>query len=813
VSFKSRGDRERLLAELDEIRRRTVELEAQLGLCTFEGRMAFMERAPVGIFQSTPAGIYTYANQRLAEIYGYDSPRDLMENVGDISREVYAEPDKRDELLALLKVRGEVTDFESRRRRKNGEFVWVSTSIKAFTSPNGDIEFMDGYVLDITDRKRAKEKARAAQRRLNEIIEFLPDPTFVVDAKRRVIAWNKALEAITGVPKQQVLGRGRRAYAEAFYGDDRPMIVDMVLTGAFKGKANYRYVEQVDQKLTAEAFIPRLKGGQGAHVWICSTPLYDDRGELAGAIETVRDITDRARAQEKLQESEERFRAVFETARDYMFIKDADLKYVQANSAFAALFGLTPAQITGSDDDKLFGAKASSWLKEMDKRVLGGDTVEEENSLPLGGGHVVVHTVKAPLRNKNGEVIGVCGIARDVTDRAEYTRTLKMAKEEAEAANQAKSQFLANMSHEVRTPLNGILGMLQLLQDSPLAPEQLEFVETALSSGRSLLTIINDILDLSGLESGAINLEKRSFDIRESLKLVVDNFAFQARDKGLKIELSVADDVPGSVIGDETRMRQILFNLIGNAIKFTDSGGVRLEVYSIIHFRGKREVMLGVSVRDTGVGIPDEKLTGVFEPFAQADGTYTRRHQGLGTGLAIVHKLARKMGCNISVESEVGKGTAVHLSFKFGLTEEEEALAAQLRDTPSEAGAYTVLLAEDEAVNRMTTKIFLERQGYRVITAGNGSEAVDIFKAQAVDLVIMDVQMPEMDGVEATRVIREAESAGGGHKIPIVALTAYALTGDREKFISQGMDDYLSKPVNLDELDRTVRKHLARKPD
>ena len=809
----SRGneDRESLLAELEELRRRTSEIESSLGLCTWEGRKVFLERAPVGIFQSTPEGKYVYANQRLAEIYGYESPEELITGIQNIAREVYADPAQREEVMALLKVKGWVEDYETERIRKDGERIWVSTSIRAAADPAGETVLYDGYVFDITDRKRAESKAVVVQRRLNDIIEFLPDATFVIDRKKRVIAWNKALEKMTGVSKKDVMGRSGDEYSTAFYDQPRPLIVDMVLSDDEDVSDKYDYVESANGRLFAEVYLPNAYGGKGAHIWATASPLYDEHGNIVGAIESVRDVTERKRAKDELVKSEERFRALFETAKDIMFIKNSELEYEHVNPAMAELFQLDPEDIVGLDDERLFGPETSNWLKEMDRRVLEGETVEEENAQPVGTDQRVLHTVKAPLRDESGKIIGVCGIARDVTERAEYMMALTMAKEEAESANKAKSEFLANMSHEIRTPLNGVLGMLQLLKMTDMEEEQEDFVKTALSSGRSLMTIINDILDLSSLEAGVIKVEKKQFELRSLFEQVVDNFRFQSKEKGLYIDLKVAEDVPETLIGDESRLRQIMFNLMGNAIKFTEKGGVLIEIYPIIHFRGGREIMLGFVVNDTGIGIPDEKLEAIFEPFMQADGSFTRKYQGTGLGLSIVKKLARLLGGNISVESEIGKGTSVYISLKFEVTDKEAVkIRAEFPEAAWEGEPATILLAEDEAVNLITTKIFLERRGYKVLTATTGAEALRILQNQHVDLVVMDVQMPEMDGVEATKRIRESKSESMPSDIPIVAMTAYALTGDRERFIGQGMTDYLAKPVDLDELDETLRRNLMR---
>jgi PAS domain S-box-containing protein len=803
--------RKALQDELDLARLRVAELERQLGLPSRAIPEAFLESAPVGFVQTTPEGRYIYANRRVAEMFGYDAPDDLLENISDIAADTYVDPRKRDELIKLLLEHGEVKNFEAERVRKDGSTFWTSSSIHVIADEDGNFRIFEGYSHDITARKLAENEARSIRRRLTDIVEFLPDATFVVDAKRRIIAWNRAMERMSGVPKQDVLGKGDFEYALPFYGERRPILIDLMFEDDPSVAEKYDNLRREDERLVGETFLPHLGDGQGAWVWATASVLFNEKGEVAGAIESIRDISVRKRAEFALKESEERLRAIFETARDVIYIKNADGRYIQINPAMERIFDMPASEIVRKDDAELFGRETAEIIAGTDRRVLTGEVVEYEGLRVILGRERYYHVVKAPLRDRTGRIVGICGIARDVTERSESMRLLTEAKEQAEAANQAKNEFLANMSHEIRTPLNGVLGMLQLIHTTELDSEQNEYVETAMNSGRSLLAIINDILDLSRMEAGAVVLEERPFDLRELIAQVAENFTFQAREKGLTLEHRVDEEIPTLLRGDDSRLRQILFNLVGNAMKFTEQGGVTIETYPIKHFRDGEEVMVGLSIADTGVGIDDDKLASIFEAFSQADGTYTRRFQGTGLGLTIVRKLALLLGGNVTVESEKDLGTTVYLSFRFRRAEQDVHAALQEETAPQVAVAgRTLLLAEDEAVNRMTAKLFLERLGYTVLTAGNGREVLNILGARKVDLVLMDVQMPEMDGVETTRAIRKKSLKGVPADIPIIAMTAHAMHGDREKFLAAGMDDYLSKPVDMTMLGEVVGRRLSR---
>jgi signal transduction histidine kinase/ActR/RegA family two-component response regulator len=495
---------------------------------------------------------------------------------------------------------------------------------------------------------------------------------------------------------------------------------------------------------------------------------------------------------------------------DAFLLCDADDRVLRWNHRYEELFPwLRPVLAVGLPVDKL--VEASAWhLHRHDaaevrqawiaKRLALRQAAPEqgwEQVLPNG---LAVNAVER--RTPDG---GTVSVYRDIS-AAE--RRLARAKRAAEAANEAKSQFLANMSHEIRTPLNAVLGLNELLLGSELDPQQRRHAELVRSSGQLLLSLINDILDLSRIEAGHLDLQVVPFDPRRVTEDVLAMLEDRARAQGLPLVLEVDEAVPGELLGDSVRMQQVLFNLVGNALKFTSAGSVKVRLSQThgTNADGGGAVWLQVQVTDTGIGIPPAMMSTLFERFTQVDSSTARRHGGSGLGLAITREVVQRMGGQIQVHSEPGAGSCFTATMRFARSPEQPMPASPVAADPMAvpAAPLRVLVAEDNTVNQLLIEAFLDRLGHRTVVVADGAQAVDQVRTQTWDLVLMDMQMPELDGVDATRAIRALPGAAG--RVPVVAMTANAREEDRQACMEAGMDDFVSKPIDL----QALRAALAR---
>jgi signal transduction histidine kinase/ActR/RegA family two-component response regulator len=400
-------------------------------------------------------------------------------------------------------------------------------------------------------------------------------------------------------------------------------------------------------------------------------------------------------------------------------------------------------------------------------------------------------------------------LEQDQRERVKTEAELRAARHQAEAANQAKSEFLANMSHELRTPLNGLLGMLQLIKDGGTPGELDTYADMAIRSGRRLTDLLGDLLDLTRIEAGGMRIENRPFALSAVFSALAETFSPLHHSKRVALSIKTDPGIPGLVLGDEIRVRQILFNLVGNAMKFTSQGEVGLEVWPLAPLpSGERRLLFVVS--DTGIGIPQDRIADICQPFIQVARDYTRSHQGAGLGLAIVRRLVAAMGGTLAFDSTEGQGTSVYLMLPFALPARE---VDSPRDVPGRAGDAAsplhLLLVEDDETSLWTARLLLERMGHTVRSAVNGAEALEALRAERYDCVLMDVQMGVMDGVEATRRIRGGQPDPDQARIPIVAMTAYAMAGDRQRFLDAGMDEYVAKPIVAADLAQAISRAVA----
>jgi len=773
-----------------------------------EERRLLMESAQEGIWIVDAKAITTFITQRMAEMMGYTVNEMLGRSIFS-----FMDGECREVAYKYFKQLGrgvkEPHNFEL--LRKDGTRLCTSLMTSPLFDESGRFMGSVSFVADITEQKKMKEALQESKNYLDKIINSLGDPVFVKDRMHRYVLVNDAYCEMAGRSPEEIIGKTcydlfPKEQADVFWEKDNEVFET--------GRAN------ANEEMVTDA--------QGmVRTVITKKAMCKDKAGKEFLVGIARDITDhkcmenelrRARndlehrvlertgelqeANAALRESKDFLDKIINSIGDPIFVKDRQHRLVLVNDAACKLFGRPREEIIGQTAYDLFPTKEMaeiSWEKDEDVFKTGKENVNEEtNTYAPGMTRTVL--VKKTLYEDKAENKFLVGVTRDITDRKHAEEELQKAKDAAEKAAEAKAEFLANMSHEIRTPLNAVVGLTGLLLSADLTTEQRDYIETIKSSGNSLLAVINDILDFSKIEGGKMELETQPFDMQSCLKASLDLVAAKAAEKRIALSYRFEDNVPLTVMGDVTRLRQVLVNLSSNAVKFTDSGEVAVSVAAKKLDFGQYEIHF--AVKDTGIGIPGDRLDRLFQSFSQIDSSTTRKYGGTGLGLAISKRLVELMGGKVWAESEPGKGSAFHFtipvkpanieSIKSGAASgKRQALQRSNRPKP-----LRILLAEDNDVNQKVALQMLKRLGYHADVAANGLEVLKALESQPYDVILMDIQMPEMDGIDAAQRIRERWPNGP----KIVAMTALALEGDRERLIQAGMDDYISKPIQIEEL-------------
>lgn len=527
----------------------------------------------------------------------------------------------------------------------------------------------------------------------------------------------------------------------------------------------------------------------------------------------IHSIIKRLEVERQLKSSEEKYRNLINKMNEGVLILNESMIVTYVNNKLCQLLDFDTEDILDHYFyNFVYKDNIREFINQQELRKQGLSDSYEMTLKNKNGDVIFVLSSPTPIFNDDNTFQGSYEIITDITKLKTYESVIIKEKESAIAANMAKSEFLANMSHEIRTPFNGIMGMLQLCQSTDLTDEQKEYVTLALDSTRKLLSIINDILDLARIEKGQQYLCAIDFNIALMLNDLSALFNSQIKEKHLTLRCLIHDSVPEIICADETKIRQILFNLIGNAIKFTTEGEIIVDISCISKDIDHKQIKLLFVVSDTGCGISDKDFPRLFKPFSQADGSSSRKYQGAGLGLSIVKRLIELMNGTICVSSEIGSGTDIFITLDINLKKQNDnPINIHHLITPytRRYDKVNILLAEDEIVNQLGIKKFIEKIGWNIDIAKNGHEALQLLENNNYDIILMDIQMPQLDGINTTKLIR---SSGTRYKnIPIIALTAHALVGDKERFLETGMDDYIPKPVEFDILLNVVEANLTKK--
>src|SRR5512133_149900 len=804
----------------EELRRTQLELESSRA-----SYFALYDLAPIGYLTLSEHGLIQKANLAAATMLG------VVRNELDrkpISTFIYPE-DQDVYYLHRKKVleAGEVQLWEMRMVRGDGSPFWAR--LNAILSNDGEYWIT---LVDITARKLAEEKLQASEEKFKTVIMSANDGIVLQERSGKIVVWNHTAERVFDLRASQVFALSPVSYDWKTYRED----------GSVFSGAEHPSQLTFATKQPCSNVVMKVVRESGDYSWINinTVPIFDaGNPDPAAVIITFSDITERKQTERVLQSRLRISKYAFKHSLDKLLTKVLDEAEALTDSQIGFFHFVNADQATLSIQTwssntlkTICAAEGKSQHCPLDRAGVWADCIREKKPLILNSyesipnrkglppGHAPVKRELVVPIFRNNLVVAVLGVgnkkndytvtemktlqhlanlAWDIVTRKRVEEELIQAKEAAESANRAKSNFLATMSHEIRTPLSAMLGNVELLEGSPLTPQQQEYLNDCKFASQMLLQVINDVLDFSKIESGKLELVKETFSVSALGRQLVRVFAASARQKGLELSASLADDLPEFIHGDQQRLSQIVANLISNAIKFTVQGAVSLEIAHepAPSSASPDKEMLRIVVRDTGIGIPPDKLNHIFESFTQVESFSVRRSSGTGLGLPICRRLLALMGGSITVSSVVGEGSVftVVLPITRARSKAKARAQAHIPATPQ-----NILLADDDERGRGVAQKLLQRRGYTVTTVENGAELLDALQKATFDIVLTDISMPDMDGTQVARIIRSGERVGIDPHIPIIAMTAHAFAQDRERFIASGIDGYVAKPVNIEEL-------------
>ncbi|RYU78088.1 PAS domain S-box protein [Hymenobacter persicinus] len=709
---------------------------------------------------------------------------------------------------------GQTHISEYKARHRDGSWRWLHIKSTPFTRrANGMVQQLVVVGEDVTNRRVIEEELRQSRLFVERVANTVPNLIYIYDIQQhRNVYCNRYIETVLGYSAAELQAMGQSM-----------LTLLMPEHESSRLREHFVQVGQLADGQTADIEY-HLYHRNGSVRWlrVSHTPFERDAaGQVRLVVGAAEDITNwklaeeqRRSANRRLSEQNRLFRQVIDATPHLIYLKDRNGRYLLANQATAELYGLSVEQVLQTPPEQLPASAAdmSSYI-EADQRVI--DTRQEiaaEKTYTRPNGEVVwFYSVKRPFVLADGTV-QVLGIDSNITELKGTQLALRGAKDAAEENARVKQDFLANMSHEIRTPMNGILGLAGLLSKTPLDEQQGQYLSHIRHSAEQLLVVINDILAMTQISAGKLRLENTPFELREVLRACHQLLLPRAAEKGIGLELELPlPSQATTVLGDPYRLRQVLLNLLSNAVKFTEHGTVRLSCQRLTE--SDEKPIFHFTVSDTGIGIPAHQLGRIFESFTQASASTAREYGGSGLGLSISHELVQLLGGEIVVESQPGVGTSFQFDLPFGPAETTEIPVVARETAPNyrSLGARRALLAEDNAVNQFLVKTLLNSWGFHVDTATTGPEALNCFRQNPYDVVLMDIQMPGMDGVEATQQLRQHPDAQRA-ATPVLALTAHAMRGEAQRYLAAGFNAYLSKPFREEELFRVISDLLHGRP-